>query len=339
MAKKSITMQDIADRLNVSKVTVSKALSDREGVGEVLKKQIVEAAESMGYHLNSTARSLRLGRSRNIGVIIPKRFSWESNYYSDLYQKISLHLSRKGYSSTLHILEDEDERSLVIPLEHFEYKVDGLLVLGQISREYIEKIRTTDTPVVFTDFYDEHRDVDSIITDNFYESYNMTNFIISKNHKKIAFVGSVCATSSIMDRYLGYVKSLMEHAIPMRADYLIEDRDAAGRLIEYPLPQDMPTAFVCNCDLVAFNLIQRLVKGGLSVPRDVSVSGFDNDMHSKLCTPPITTVDSNSEEMARVATEVIINRIENDGGVLGRIVVKGHHVIKESVAESQAYFD
>lgn len=332
MAKKNVTMQDIADKLNVSKVTVSKALGNKDGVGEELKSQIKKLAIEMGYRINTAAQSFRSGISKNIGVVIPERFTGEpASYYTTLYQKLSMSLSEEGYSSILHILKDTDEKNLVLPPMYNEQKIDGMIIIGQLCCGYIEKISSLETPILFADFYDEHQDIDSVVTDNFYAAYTITNYIVNRGHKKIAYLGSVNATSSIMDRYLGYIKSLMEHQIPLRDDYLIDDRDDSGRLIDIELPDDMPSAFVCNCDQVAYKLVQRLQELKYKVPQDISVVGFDNDMFSRLCNPKITTIDVNSDDIARVSADLITNKIENDTKKYGRILVRGNLVIRDSV--------
>ena len=334
MSKKKVTMQDIADRIGVSKVTVSKALGDKDGVGDELKGQIKQMAMEMGYRFNISAQTFRSGISKNIGVVISERYTGEPiSYYTNMHQKLSMNLVDKGYSTILHILKEEDEKKLILPPMYNEQKIDGLIIMGQMHKNYIEKASKLDIPIVFTDFYDEHQEVDSVVTDNFFASYVLTNHLIKHGHNKIAYIGSIHATSSIQDRYLGYIKSLMEHSIHLREDYLIEDRDEHGQFIEYPLPDDMPTAFVCNCDQIAYSLIQRLQSMGYKVPDDISVVGFDNDMHSRLCNPKITTMDVNSDDIARVSGDVMVNKIENATEKYGRIMVKGHLIKRDSVAK------
>lgn len=87
------------------------------------------------------------------------------------------------------------------PRIYSEQKVDGLIILGQVSKEYIEMMQSVNIPVVFMDFYDEKTDMDAVITDNFYGAYDLTNYLISKGHKEIGYVGNLYATSSIQDRF------------------------------------------------------------------------------------------------------------------------------------------
>ena len=328
---RNVTMQDIADRLGVSKVTVSKALTNKDGVGEELREKIKKLAMEMGYRYNSNAKSVKAGISYNIGVISPEKFSGPISFYMSFYQSISKVLEQKNYSAILHILTSKDEKELQLPRAYNECKVDGFIVLGQIENNYIEILRDIDIPIVFLDFYDQHEDIDSVITDNFYGAYTITNYLVKNGHRDIAYVGNIYATSSIQDRYLGYIKSLLEHRIPVRDDYIINDRNDSGVLIDAVLPEKMPTAFVCNCDQVAYKLIGKLKAEGYKIPDDCSVVGFDNDIYATLCEPNLTTIQVNVKEMTRLAVEIIIKKIKKNQKVYGRVPVRGEIIFRESV--------
>lgn len=335
--KSNITMKDLADRLGVSSVTVSKALNDKEGVSTELKMKIKALAEEMGYRYNTAARSMKEGLSFNIGVIIPERFTgFNQSFYLNVYQYISKVLEKYEYFGILHILNQEDEDQQNLPRIYLEQKVDGFILLGQMSKEYIEKMRGIELPIVLMDFYDEDADIDSVITDNFYGAYELTNYLIRNGHKEIAYVGNLYSTSSIQDRFLGYYKSLLEHRLKIRDEFILNDRDERGKYIEIELPEEMPTAFVCNCDQVAHNLISKLKKSGYQVPEEISVVGFDNDIYATICEPPLTTVEVDVEEMARTAVKFIHEKIKNPNKKYGRVQVKGKIIYRESAKAFQS---
>ncbi len=332
MVRKSITMKDIAERLNVSIVTVSKALSDKEGVGEELKEKIKELAVQMGYRYNAVAKAMKEGLSYNVGIIVPERFiGRQQSFYLTFHTHISQALESFGYYGILQILSPEDEEKLVLPRFYSEKRVDGMIVLGQINKPYIETLQNTNTPIVFLDFYDEHSNIASVITDSFYAAYELTNYLIKNGHKEIAFVGNIYATSSIQDRFLGYYKSLIEHHLPLNHDYIINDRNEQGDFIDIAIPEKLPTAFVCNNDEIAHNLIMKLKGMGIDVPGDVSVAGFDDDIFATISTPKITTVQVDMAEMSRVAVKILINKINKSTKEYGRLLVKAKLVLRDSV--------
>lgn len=327
----NITMQDIADKLNISKVTVSKALSNKEGVSEELKARIKKLADEMGYRYNTTAKAMKEGCTYNIGVIVAEHFvGGTPSFYLNFYQQISLSLERYGYYGILQVLNENDEGNLNLPKLYFEKKVDGFMILGQISKEYIELLKTIDMPVVFLDFYEEHNEFDCVIMDNFYSAYEITNYLVKMGHKDIGYIGDIYATSSIQDRYLGYYKSLLEHGIKHKEEYIINDRDKSGNFIDLNLPEKLPTAFVCNNDVIAYKLINQLKDLGYDIPKDISVVAFDNTIYSSICSPTITTVEVNMEEMARASAKFLINKLNNPEKKYGMMSIKGRIIYRNS---------
>ncbi|MBW7473792.1 substrate-binding domain-containing protein [Paenibacillus oenotherae] len=335
--KSNITMKDIADKVGVSSVTVSKALNDKEGVSDSLKLKIKKIAGEMGYRYNSAAKSIKEGLSYNIGVMIPQRFTGlNDSFYLQVYQQISLHLEHYGYYGILNVLSNEDEEQLSFPRVYSENKVDGIIILGQVSKEYINIVQTMNLPKLFLDFYDEHAEIDSIIQDNFYGAYELTNYLIAMGHREIAYVGNIYSTSSIQDRFLGYYKSLLEHGLAFQERLLLNDRDERGRYIEIKLPEKMPTAFVCNCDQVAYNVYERLTELGFQIPSDCSVVGFDNDIYATLVSPHLTTVEVDIDQMARTAVKFIMEKIANPSRRNGRVLVQGKIIYRDSVQRLEA---
>ncbi|WIV17484.1 substrate-binding domain-containing protein [Paenibacillus polygoni] len=329
---KNITMRDIANQLGVSSVTVSKALNDKEGVSEELKERIKQLASELGYRVNMAAKTMREGLTYNIGVIIPERFTGpDQSFYLRVYQEISKSLEATGYYGILHILSSSDEEGLLLPRIYYDRKVDGFIVLGQINKPYIEVIENIEQPKLFLDFYDEHSSIDSVVTDNFYGAYELTNYLIQQGHRDIAYVGNLYSTSSIQDRFLGYYKSLLEHHIHLEPKWIINDRDEQGTYIDIELPSPLPTAFVCNCDQVAYSVVQKLKLMGHRVPEDCSVVGFDNDIYATLTEPHLTTIDVNINQMAQTAVQSLLRQINHPDVRFGRLVVKGEIIYRDSV--------
>jgi LacI family transcriptional regulator len=331
MAKK-ISMQDVANHVGVSKVTVSKALRGNEDISAAMSEKVRKAAAEIGYVYNVTGKMLRENLTYSIGVITSERyFGLDDYFYISLYKFLSADLEKIHYSAILHILDETSEQNVTIPGMITEQKVDGVIILGQLSKEYITKIVALNCPMVFLDFYYDRFDVDSINTDNFFGTYEITNTLIEKGHRNIAFVGNLNLTSSIQDRYLGYCKSMLEYKLPMKNEWIVSDRTDESKWIDIKLPKDMPSAFVCNCDKTAKNLITKLQKVGLKVPDDCSVVGFDDSIHAMQVEPNITTVRVNLNEMAKVAVKTITRRISNEVSNYGRVLIKGDVIIRDSV--------
>lgn len=333
MIKKAVTMSDIAKVMNVSTVTVSKALGDRDGVSEELRERIKQKATEMGYRMHTGGRGVHDGLSYNIGIIVARHFiSDASSFYWIVYRYIVELLQKQNYYGMLEVVNDSDVDVMDIPNSVLDRKVDGLIVLGQFPDSYVDKLMSHNIPTVFLDFYGSREDAETVLSDNFYGAYMLTSYLIANGHRKIGFLGSISSTSSIQDRYLGYYKALLENRIPLRQDWIISDRSNESDIFpEFTLPADMPTAIVCNCDEAAYKLVNQFKARGIRVPDDISVVGYDNHIYSTISTPRLTTIDVNSRVMSSEAVDIILHKIRDGSYKRGRTLVTGKLVRRESV--------
>lgn len=337
MIKKTVTMSDVAKAMGVSTVTVSKALGDREGVSEALRERIKHKATEMGYRMHTGSHAQKSGLTYNIGIIVAKHFISEpSAFYWIMYKYLVELLQRQNYYGMLEVVEDGSGADAVceIPNSVRDRKVDGLILLGQFSDIYIDKLLAYSIPTVFLDFYGSRDDADTVLSDNFYGAYLLTSHLVANGHRKIGFLGSVASTSSIQDRYLGYYKALLENRLTLRHDWIVGDRAADGEIYKsFELPKELPTAFVCNCDESAFRLVNQLRASGLRIPDDISVAGYDNHVYSTMCQPHLTTMDVNSRQMAYETVDIILHKIRDNCYRRGRTLVSGKLIRRDSVKD------
>ena len=328
--KKRVSMQDIADSVGVSKVTVSKVLRGKSDVSRNVEQQVTDAAVRLGYSYGGKKAAAPVSR---ITVLAAESFFGANDcFYAKLYRFLSGELEVRRIDTGLTMLDRRSELGGVVPEKLKNRETDGIIVLGQLARKYLEKLQTLQLPMVFLDFYYDGFDVTSVNTDNFFSAYELTNRLINLGHTRIAFVGNLAFTSSIQDRFLGFCKALIEHHIPYRPEWVLNDRMSDGSYLEIHLPEEMPTAFVCNCDAVALLLIETLKRKGYRVPLDVSVVGFDDSVHAVRSEPQITTVHVNLEEMARLAVQAIVKEA-GTGRQRNRILSRGRIVPRESVLD------
>lgn len=339
--KKKVRLSDIAKQLNISTVTVSKALADKEGVGDELREKIKEIAVQLGYRIKSTTtikNNSGLSGTGNIGILIPSRFfSPNVSYYWHIFNTLSSELLSRNFYTIMELLSNEDEAALEIPRIIKDKKVDGLIILGQVDVNYIKALNRAFQNFILLDFYTSQIQTDSVSNDDYHCSYLMTNYVISQGHTKLRFVGNFGATTSISDRYMGFQKAMLEHGLVTKVSDIINDRDENGVFlkdkIHLPSAKDMPTAFICNCDETAALVISELTKKGIRVPEDVSVTGFDNYLPQKNSSVELTTVYIKPEDTAKTAADLILSKISGKSYIKGRHLVSGSLVIRNSVKE------
>jgi len=334
---KNITLADIAEAAGVSSVAVHKALNDKPGVSEELRKKIKQLALEMGY-TNTVAAKPPVDKPRtgNIGVIVPEQYyGYSTTFYGQIYEQVVKALYKNKYYGILEILPLEDTKKIQLPKVVQDKKVDGLIFLGQINRDYINFVlRQAKLPVMFLDSCFSSLVIDTIISDGFYGTYMLTNYLVERGHRKIGFVGSIDATSSIADRYWGYRKSLKENRIDFKPEWEIPDRDEDGgvfdTIVENPAGLD---AFVCNCDTTAYRVIQNLEAKGFHVPEDVSIVGFDDFLPPGIDDELITSYHVEIEVMAKRCVKTLLKKLNGEKYPKGIQVVTGEIIYKKTVAD------
>lgn len=325
---KKVKMEDIANELGVSIVTVSNALKGKKGVGEGLRMEIMKKAEEMGYQIKNPAPvKEQVQKNDQIGIIIAERYVKEySSFYMEIYKRVAQAAMRQNCLTALEIVETEAEKQNKSSSLFQSMELDGLLIIGEMQPDYVRKLHGEITiPVVCVDFYDMDTDMDYIVTDGFHGMQLVTQKLIDAGHRDIGFVGTPRSTNSIMDRYMGYCKALQMNGIPERADRVYFDREEGGYgwIRDLELPDDIPSAFVCNCDRTAVLLIEKLEKRGLKIPEDVSVAGFDHYCNQLPPHLELLTYESDVKALAQISVNTLVKRIEKKKEPEGIRIVEG----------------
>lgn len=326
---RAIRMADIAEKLGISIVSVSKGLSGKDGVSEEMRAKIIATAKELGYEAPAQ-RIAAQERTQNIGILVADYFFEDSAFYSGLYRALVKQFSALGYSCMMELVSLEAERACVLPNLLTQNKVDALIFMGELEHNYLKAIIDCGLPHVLLDFYDCQLDSDYIVGNNISGSYLLTKHLLDTGRTKIGYVGSITATSSIMDRYLGYCRALLQAGIEPNPAWRIEDRGADNKFGTLTLPETMPEAFVCNNDVIAFHLVEGLNQAGYSVPEDVAIVGYDDYRFSTMCRPQLTSYHVNIEGMAAATVECIQRKLSNQPSMGPVHIVPGTFIKRDS---------
>ncbi len=326
-----VTMQMIADQLGVTKVSVSKAINNQPGVGPDLKRRILEKARELGY--GGTSRRTTTAPHR-LEFVISKRFFLEDEkFYSIIYYTLTKLCAERGIRLSLSVVGTTDVARLVLPPSLLLERPDGLFLGGDLGLAYSEALVQTGIPAVSIDYCHPELSIDSVVNDNFYAAYCGTSHLIARGHRQIGFVGDIEHSASVMDRFFGYRKAMRAMNLPTQDDWVIVNDDAAGGyIVSCELPDPLPTAFLCHCDMAAYYLLLRLQAAGIAVPSRVSLLSFDNTEVARNCVPMLTTIDIDKQRMAQVAFERMLNRLEHPDDPASRITLDTKLVVRDSVA-------
>lgn len=315
--RNKITIQDIANKVGMSKYAVSRALSGKSGVSTETRQYIAQIAEQMGYSKEKSftkqlTPSFEFPIEKWTGTILilfpdVRYRNTESLYWGPVFNGVTSVLEQKGVNIiTLTEPSNESIFSLLNP-----EAIKGIVTLGTISTSILLDIQQLNIPVVMIDHLDPSFQSDSIFADNTGSIQQIMYHLIRDGYRKFQFIGNIQDAASFNQRYLAYRSALDEHNIEVKQNIRLLSRevDSIHELMPEIVEQDeLPEVYVCSNDTTALFAIEALEKLGIQVPRDVIFTGFDH-IYPEL--PLYATVDVNKSAIGSRAVDQLFWRIMN----------------------------
>src|SRR3954454_24099995 len=211
MPPKEVTIYDIAEKLNISSATVSRALKDDPVVNKKTRKRIFDAADEMGYRLNHFARNLRNQRTNTIGVIVPRLNSY---FMSSVISGIEQVANSEGYNIIISQSAEQGDKEIANAKTMFNNRVDGLLVSLAYDTKHIthfEPFFKKGIPIIFFDRVEDHKSSTSVLIDNKRAACEATRHLIEEGCKRIVCINAPSKRNVYIDRLAGYKQALAEH--------------------------------------------------------------------------------------------------------------------------------
>ncbi|WP_188549934.1 LacI family DNA-binding transcriptional regulator [Sediminivirga luteola] len=305
------TMQDIADRVGVSRQLVSIVLRDADGASDSTRRRVLDAARELGYHPDESARLLRRSRSGQLGVLFTMRQPFEVDLVDALYEQAG----RLGYRLVLSTMGRTRSQEVALG-ELMRQRIEGLIVLAAEAGAGTIAGLPAGIPTVLLGGLEASpargEPYDRIRVDNAAGIAQAVGHLVGLGHRRIAYIGPDEGPNAA-ERLAGYQDAMDRHGRTGDAEVvpspLTEEGGyaAAQRLLART---DRPTAVVCVNDRCAFGVLETFVRGGLRVPEDVSVIGFDDSTVARLPFVDLTSVHPDPERMAALAVEAVHRRIE-----------------------------
>ncbi len=335
MEPKKVTIQDIAEKANVSKSTVSRVINNSTPVNERKKKAVLSAMKTMNFQPNVFARGLAGGFSMTLGIVTQ---NIGSPFFDTVTQGIIHSLVGTSYSPIFvdGQWDRETARSGINTL--LGRQVDGLIIVGgNMSKELMDKIKEK-TPCIFVGPELENWDNQCVFIDNFDAAYKATKFLIDAGHRDIAHITGIPDQPDSISRLKGYQQALADNNIRYAEELAYEgnfDAPSGVLAIESLLMRGKSfTAIFAANDMTAYGARLGLHRRGIRVPEDVSIIGFDDQAESAFVTPPLTTVRQPAFEMGHAAGSALVKLLKNEPYDLP--VLKAELQVRESVAKIRA---
>lgn len=312
--KKHFTINDIAKLLGVSKSTVSRALKDHPDISPETKSAVKSVAESLHYRPSQVAISLRSRKSKVIGLIIPKIYSF---FFPTVINGIESVANEHGYN--LMILQSNElyEKEVHNTNILLANNVEG--VLACVSRQtkdfsHFANISNEGIPLVFFDRVPNALLGDMVMVNDVKAAYIATEHLIQKNRKRLAIcIGNPDLLISI-NRLKGFKMALADHNIPLIHEYVVsgqspeEAASETARLFDMTPP---PDGLFAISDLTMSGIMLEVYRRNISVPEQLSLVGFCEEVFSLMYQPQLTAVLPMGHEIGRTAAKKLIERIQD----------------------------
>jgi LacI family transcriptional regulator len=330
-----VTLQVIAERLEVSTATVSLALRDSTVVADSTKRKVQRVAREMGYIINRSAASLRTSRTNILAVAF---HDVANPYFAEMLTAIDETVRSSGRTILLGTCNESIPRQENVLSSLREYRPDGIIVcpVGGSTEESLKNIAESGMPIVQVAREIEGLNADFVGADDRYATELAVDHLMKLGHRRIAYAGGNDETSNGRLRHRSFHEIMAARGLAPSDGYVISGNgtrgtglDAAPRLMALP---QAPTAIVCFNDAVAFGVMHGLQKIGLQPGSDVSVVGCDDVGDAALWVPPLTTIHNQHIEMGRLAAEMMMRRISDPGLPPRRITLEPRLMVRETTA-------
>jgi len=315
--KTKITISDIAKELGIAPATVSRALSDHPEISASTKKKVKAAAERLDYLPNKIASSLRSGKTKIIGVLIPTA---EHLFFGSVIHGISNLASTHGYDVLIYQSNESEEFEKKGIDTFIGARVDGILV--SISKNttdfsHFKSVKDKNIPIAFFDRTNDDLEISSVCTDDYSGAYMATESLIKSGYSRIAHISGPQHIKAFAERVRGYKSALDRYNISFDQN-LIYNGDIsieAGRKgVQYFLGlTDKPNAIFTVEDFTALGVLKELKDKGIKVPSEFGVVGFCNDLFGEHITPSLSTIDQQTVQMGEEAFNLIYELILKKG--------------------------
>ena len=336
-----INLKQLAEALDVSISTISKALRNSYEISEETKKRVLKKAEEMGYVGNPYASSLRQNKSKTIALIVPEL---NNNFFIQAISGAESVVQEKDYHVLIYNSQDDfdKEKSIVKHLQNG--RVDGILMsLASTNATYghLQNIIEEGIPIVFFDRVCHEIETGKVTTDDFVSSFNGTEHLIKQGCKDIAFLSLSDHLSIVNKRKQGYLEALNKYDIRIDPDRIVkctgDDKtiyDKVKQLMQGPNPPDGIFASVEKLALPVYYVCEEL---GLKIPDQVKIICFSNLRTAPLLKPSLTTITQPAYEIGATAANLLLknlskkrSQIENEN-----IVLKSSFIQRDSTSSGQ----
>ena len=328
------TIRTIAEDLGLSAATVSKALSGRKEVNAETRSRIMSYANEIGYYRSTVGR-------RRLAILAGNPSNIEDSHSSLLFGMMMgfrRYASRLQHDVMIFSIDGAEQERETLDRFTASNQLAGLFVAGlKTTDPYFEQLKTVSTPVVALDVNVENPLVGSVGTNSISGGELAVGRLVTLGHRRIAFVNGHREAYISQERLAGYLAALHRHGIRFDPDLCFEgdfSSESGARAANYFADTDATAVYFAS-DLMALGAVRRFRELGYTLPRDMSIIGFDNLPICMGCMPSLTTIDQSPAALGEVACAVLYGLTQ--GVPIRHVKLEPQLVCRESTAIAKAY--
>lgn len=309
----SITLDDIAKRLNVSKVTVSKALRGHSDISKETADKVKEVAAELGYTPNLIARNFSSNKSSTIGVVVPKIVHY---FFSSVIEAIFDTAFKNNYEIILNVSQENSEKEKKHIESLLEMRVDGLIV--SVTQEthdtsIFERVLKLGIPLVFIDRVLDVDKASKITVDDVGGSYRAVESAVKNGYTKIGHIGGYQNIYIGKNRFEGFKTAMKNYELEINDDWIVfggfEEKDGYRGFMKMYKSGKLPEFVFAVTYPVALGMYQAVNEVGLKIPDDIDIICFGDSDVNRFIKPKLSCVDQPTESLGRKAVELIVQNI------------------------------
>lgn len=333
----SVNIKKLAQLLNLSIATVSKALRDSYDISKETKEKVIALAKELNYQPNPHASFLRKNNSSTIAVIIPEI---ANNYFTLAINGIESVAHEKGYHVIIYLSHEDAAREVAFTRHLHSGRADGVLIsVSSTTTDYahLHELQDKGLPIVFFDRVCEGFDTAKVTTDDYQSGYVATKHLIDQGCQRIAHLAISTSLSIGSKRAKGYLQALHDHGVMSDESFLIEcvnDTVLDTELIKELLLHIKPDGIFAAVERYAITCYELCEALDLNIPKDVKIISFSNLQTASLLNPSMTTIMQPAFEIGREAASILLKKLEKKSFQLKdeSIVIESKLIPRKSTA-------
>ena len=323
----------MAERLGCSATTISRVLSgkaEKYRISEATVKAVLREARRCNYTPSATAQILRTKKSNTIGLLLP---SVSNPYFADMASVIISELSDSNFTTIVVDTMESEQKLNESARSLISRQVDGLIAVpcGENGEEM--EMLSGHTPLVLIDRYYENTSLPFVTTNNYQGGLDATKHLLSRGHSRITCIQGVQSSMPNKERVRGYCRAMEEAGLAENINIVGNEFSVQNGYLEAKLLMSReirPTAIFTLSNTIMLGALKAIREAGLSIPQDVALISFDNNLYMDYMTPSITRISQPVEDMSKLAVKILLDKLNGESNCNSQLRLSPMMVAGES---------